>query len=169
MDENLLLLCRTKPFSLLTDDEHDVWHWYCSSALPIANDKYKNLEVQSQQLMSSVISLSDETFIFSEIKQHGHLWAQIRLVKGKEACLEYNKRNIEKLKRKTPNHHLIEKYFDEILMRVNKKNRHQKITKQTTKTVVLMRVMIQVWVLIKFLNKLPFGKKTISWLTSLMN
>ena len=109
VDENLLLLCQTKPFTLLTDDEHDVWHWYCSTALPIANDKYKELEVQSQQLMSSVISLSDETFIFSEIKQRGHLWAQIRLVNGKEACLEYNKRNIEKLKRKTPNHHLIEK------------------------------------------------------------
>ena len=87
------------------------------------------MEVQSQQLMSSVISLSNETFIFSEIKQLGHLLAQIRLVNGKEACLEYNKRNIEKLKRKTPNHHLIEKIirrnFDESEQEKQASNHYQ--------------------------------------------
>jgi hypothetical protein len=101
-----LITARTKPFDLLTDEERDIWYWYCKNAASLINPKYHHYVNRAENLFHDVITESNELFLFMELRLMSHSWCSKCL--EDKVINEYKKRIVDTLKEATPNHILID-------------------------------------------------------------
>ena len=69
-----IITARSKPYSIVGQEENEVYQWYCAEALPIVNDDWGCQKIQSTRLMSSFVSRSDEALVYLLITQSLPEW-----------------------------------------------------------------------------------------------
>lgn len=114
LNENLLITCRTKPLNFLTNEEKDVWYWYCTNAVTLMSTKYRSEADRANNLFLDAVHISDEVFLFMQLRMFSKEWATRCLEVEEEVDLsKYDTETIANLKNKTPNHKLIDALFSE--------------------------------------------------------
>jgi hypothetical protein len=69
-----IITARSKPYSIVGQEENEVYQWYCAEALPIVNDDWGCQKIQASRLMSSFVTRSDEALVYLLITQSLSEW-----------------------------------------------------------------------------------------------
>ena len=88
----ILATLRDKPYSIATQQEKDAWFIYCSVIIPAVVPHWKRKCGQNDQLLSKIITPSDEAFALWTVKVRLQSW----ITKAQEK--EFTPQNLGKVR-----------------------------------------------------------------------
>ena len=86
-----------------TEEEMELWEWYCGQVLPTVCTEWRNQKLKASELMHSHVHFSDEVFVMVELRRNLSKWLSKPLTA--EQCQTSHDNMVLDLKSKAPDHH----------------------------------------------------------------